>query len=51
MEGGDTGKPSSEDENSQVAKAFKELAENLIRQIDERNKNLDPTKRVEIKHK
>jgi ATP-binding protein involved in chromosome partitioning len=51
MEGGEEGKPSALDENSQVGKAFKELADKLIKSVDERNKNFDPTKRVEIKHK
>ncbi len=47
-EGGDTGKPSALDTNSIVGRAFTELAEKVINQTDLRNKNLAPTKKVEI---
>ena len=51
MEAGEEGKPSAIDEESQVGKAFKEMTDKLIKVVDERNKNQDPTKRVEIKNK
>lgn len=49
MEGGEKGIPNAGDETSRVGKSFKELAENLIEQVDTRNKQKDPTKRVQIK--
>ncbi len=51
MEDGEKGTPTALDENSQTGAAFYELAENLIKEVDKRNKNLDPTRRVQIKHK
>ena len=51
MEGGEKGTPTSLDENTKTGAAFYELAKNLINEIDKRNKNLDPTERVRIKHK
>jgi ATP-binding protein involved in chromosome partitioning len=49
-EGGDEGKPAALDPDTITGKAFKDLAENVARQIAIRNANLDPTKIVEIKH-
>jgi ATP-binding protein involved in chromosome partitioning len=51
MEDGEKGTPTALDENSQTGAAFYQLAENLISEVDKRNKNLDPTQRVHIKHK
>jgi ATP-binding protein involved in chromosome partitioning len=51
MEDGEKGTPTALDENSQTGAAFYQLAENLISEVDKRNKNLDPTQRVRIKHK
>jgi len=50
-EGGDSGTPAVLNEGSIVEKAFTELAVAVIKVTDERNANLDPTKRVEIKTK
>jgi len=47
-ESGDTGKPVVTDDDSIVGKAFMELAQNFIRQVELRNQLLEPTKRVEI---
>jgi len=51
MEGGEKGTPTALDENTQTGAAFYELAQNLINEVDNRNKNFDPTERVRIKHK
>jgi len=48
-EGGDSGIPNAADETSMIGNAFKKLAENLMQQVDKRNKESDPTKRVKIK--
>jgi len=47
-EDGDSGRPSVLDENSIAGTAFEELAARVIKEIDKRNKELDPTKKVEI---
>lgn len=47
-ESGDTGKPSVLDENSVVGKAFLEMAVRVTDEVARRNKNLDPTRKVEI---
>ena len=47
---GDKGVPVVLEENSPVAKAFIELANNVVKKLDERNQNMDPTKVVEITH-
>ncbi len=49
-EGGDTGRPSVIDE-SQTAEAFHKFAANVEKAVEERNKNLSPTKKVEITRK
>ncbi len=49
-EDGDTGRPSVLDENNPAGKAFDELAANVIKAIDTRNKTKDPTKKVNITH-
>ncbi len=47
-EDGDTGRPSALDENHPAGKAFEELARNVIRETDRRNREKDPTRKVEI---
>lgn len=48
MEGGDSGKPISVNEDSMVGTYFRDLAEKVVARIADRNKNYKPTKRVEI---
>ncbi|MCL1944139.1 MAG: Mrp/NBP35 family ATP-binding protein [Candidatus Azobacteroides sp.] len=48
-EGGDTGTPVALNENSITGKAFIRLAEEVVRQVELRNRNMAPTKRVEVK--
>jgi ATP-binding protein involved in chromosome partitioning len=47
-ENGDAGRPSVLNENDPAGKAFELLALNLVAQIKKRNKEKDPTKKVEI---
>lgn len=47
-EDGDSGRPSVLDENTLQGKAFKELASKVIYEIDKRNKEKEPTRKVEI---
>ena len=47
-EDGDKGYPSVLDETSIPGKAFRELADKVIFEVDKRNKELEPTKKVEI---
>jgi ATP-binding protein involved in chromosome partitioning len=49
-EGGDDGNPSALDDTTIVGSSFKLLAERLVEEVDRRNKELDPTKKVEIIH-
>jgi ATP-binding protein involved in chromosome partitioning len=51
MESGEEGKPLALESNTQIGEAFKAMTNKLIEEVDKRNKNLDPTKRVEIKNK
>lgn len=46
-EGGDQGFPSATDENASAGKAFRQLAEEVARQVAIRNATLAPTKKVE----
>ncbi len=48
-EGGDNGIPVALNENSITGAAFMHLAEEVVKQVDYRNNNLEATKRVEIK--
>jgi ATP-binding protein involved in chromosome partitioning len=48
-EGGDSGHPVALDTDNPAGMAFRTLAENVIKQVQWRNENLDPTKIVEIK--
>jgi len=50
-EGGDSGNPVAFDENSIIGKVFAEIAANVIDEVDNRNTNLDPTKRVKVTRK
>jgi ATP-binding protein involved in chromosome partitioning len=50
-EGGDLGQPVALDKNSIVGKAFQDLAEKMVAEVDKRNAILDPTRRVEIMRK
>jgi ATP-binding protein involved in chromosome partitioning len=47
-EGSDCGRPSALNENSPIAKAFMDLAKNVIKSIEERNTKLPPAQKVEI---
>lgn len=47
-EDGDNGNPSVLDQESVVGKAFMNLADRVVEEVDKRNKDLPPTKRVEI---
>lgn len=48
---GDDGTPSALDEKSIVGKAFYELADNVVGAVNNRNKNLQPTMKVNINTK
>lgn len=47
-EGGDSGVPAAKDDQSPMGKAFLELAANTIKQVELRNKEMDPTKKVKV---
>jgi ATP-binding protein involved in chromosome partitioning len=47
-ENGDAGKPAVLDESDPAGKAFTTLALNLVAQLEKRNQEKDPTKKVEI---
>lgn len=47
-EGGDQGTPVALNEDSITGRAFMELANNVIEQVDKRNKEMEPTKIVEM---
>jgi ATP-binding protein involved in chromosome partitioning len=47
-EGGDSGKPAVLEENTIIGKAFIQLAENMVDEVNKRNSSLDPTKKVLI---
>jgi ATP-binding protein involved in chromosome partitioning len=49
-EGGDKGEPVANNEESITGKAFMNLAENMVKQVEYRNEHLAATKRVEIVH-
>jgi ATP-binding protein involved in chromosome partitioning len=50
-EGGDEGKPVANDQNSLLGRAFLDLAANTIRQVEQRNTKIDPTRKVKITRK
>ena len=47
-EAGDVGRPAILQETSSQALAFKAFAENVVKEVENRNEKLDPTKKVEI---
>lgn len=47
-EGGDSGQPVALDDNTQVGAAFRDLASNLVKEVNRRNSTLDPTRRVQM---
>ncbi len=49
-EGGDSGKPAVINESEDIYKHFLELASNLVKATEKRNKNLPPTEIVKITH-
>ncbi len=49
-EAGDSGEPSALVENSPVGQSFIELAKRTVDEVEKRNQQMEPTKRVEIKH-
>jgi ATP-binding protein involved in chromosome partitioning len=50
-EGGDTGTPVALHPESITGAAFQELAENVVEQVEYRNKNIAPTHRVIVTKK
>jgi len=50
-EGGDSGNPIAVEGDSIVGKIFAEIANNVIHEVDYRNQNLDPTKKVKVTKK
>jgi ATP-binding protein involved in chromosome partitioning len=50
-EGGDSGNPAAFDEHSPIGKAFAEMAQNVIREVESRNETMDPTKKVKVTRK
>ncbi len=48
MEGGDNGKPVALDASNPMGVAFRELANNVVKQTEIRNKEMAPTTKVEI---
>jgi ATP-binding protein involved in chromosome partitioning len=50
-EGSDSGNPVAFNEKSPVGKTFSRIAANVIREVDSRNENLDPTIKVKVSKK
>lgn len=50
-EGGDSGNPVACNEQSIIGKVFAEIAANVIQEVENRNLNLDPTKKVKVTKK
>ena len=50
-EDGDNGKPTASNPFTIEGKAFAELAENVLAEVEQRNLTLPPTQKVEITHK
>jgi ATP-binding protein involved in chromosome partitioning len=48
-EGGDDGQPVALNENTVTGQAFMQLAENVVRQVEYRNENLQPTRIVDVR--
>jgi len=49
-ENGDHGTPSALKEDSVIGKAFLKLADQVVKEVAQRNKEIDPTKKVEMQH-
>jgi len=47
-EAGDVGRPALLQDNTPVAASFKQLTSEVVKQVELRNKTMDPTKKVEI---
>lgn len=50
-ESGDNGAPAALDDNTVIGRAFVELAENVVRQTEQRNAKLEPTRIVKVTRK
>lgn len=50
-EGGDSGNPVAASENTMTGMYYAEIAANVIREVEARNANLDPTKKVKVTRK
>lgn len=50
-EGGDSGVPVALDDNSIIGQAFMNVAEQVVKVVNDRNENFDPTKRVHVDKK
>lgn len=50
MESGDSGEPAAIDADGPAGKAFHQLAAAVREAVEKRNRDLEPTKKVEIKH-
>jgi ATP-binding protein involved in chromosome partitioning len=50
-EGGDSGIPAADDEQSIIGKAFAEIAQKVMREVENRNETLDPTRKVKVSRK
>lgn len=50
-EGGDEGNPAANNGDTSVGKAFAEIAQSMIAQINKRNQELEPTKKVKVTKK
>lgn len=50
-EGGDFGNPPAFDEQSPVGRVFSKIAANVIREVENRNASMDPTKKVKVSRK
>lgn len=50
-EGGDSGNPAAHDENTVIGKVFTEIADKVIREVDNRNESMDPTVKVKVSRK
>ncbi len=48
MQGGESGRPQALDWNSKTGRAFREIAANIVKQIEIRNQNQNPTSTVKI---
>lgn len=47
-ESGDVGRPALLQDETQIANTFKQIAQEVVKQVETRNANMEPTKKVEI---